>query len=330
MPIYIYTFILSILLMFLFVPLSIKIGYKYDILDKIEPKKEDEEEDQKARKKVHSKITPRTGGIAIFLSFWLSIFITIIFNKQLVGIGFSKQILGILLGSLFLFIFMLYDDKYDLSPKFKLIVQFIAASIPIFFGVKINFISNIFTNKYYAIGIWGIPLTIVWCVALVNALNLIDGLDGLAAGIAAIASMGIVLISLSRGLALATTFGISVVACCLVFLRYNFYPSKIILGDNGAQFLGYIVAMIAVLGGLKTSTSVIIVASGLAFGLPIFDIIFSITTRLKKKTPIYKADLENIHYQLYKRGWSQKRIAILFYLVTFLLFIIPYFIFFYK
>jgi UDP-GlcNAc:undecaprenyl-phosphate GlcNAc-1-phosphate transferase len=120
------------------------------------------------------------------------------------------------------------------------------------------------------------------------------------------------------------------VAVCLVFLRYNFYPSKIILGDNGAQFLGYIVAMIAVLGGLKTSTSVIIAASALAFGLPIFDIIFSIMTRIKKRTPIYKADLENIHYQLYKRGWSQRRIAILFYLVTVLLFIIPYLIFFNK
>ncbi len=321
MPIYIYTFVYSVLFMLIFVPLAIKVGFKFNILDKISEEDElslSSNETTEKRKKLHTKTTPRTGGIAVFISFWLSIAL---------AIGFSREIFGIFLGSLLLFLVMLYDDKFDLSPKVKFIAQVLAASIPIFFGVKINFLSAIFLPKYYVIGFWGIPLTILWCVALVNALNWIDGLDGLASGIAAIASLGIVMISLNRGIIVTATFGLALAGVCLTFLRYNFYPAKIFLGDNGAQFLGYIIAMIAVWGGLKTSTSVIIIASVLALGVPIFDVIFSILTRIRKKKPIYEADLENIHYQLHRRGWGQRRIAILFYTVTILLCIIPYFIF---
>lgn len=318
MPIYIYSFIYSVLLMLFTVPLAIKIGFKFDILDKVEVEKEKSDKNKEIREKLHTKTTPRTGGIAVFISFWLSI---------ILAIGFSKEILGIFLGSLFLFSVMLYDDKFDLSPKIKFIAQVIAASIPIFFGVKINFLSAIFSKQYYAIGLWGIPLTILWSVALVNALNWIDGLDGLASGIAAIASLGIVMISLNKGLIVAATLGLSLAGVCLIFLRYNFYPAKIFLGDCGAQFLGYIISMIAILGGLKTSTSIIIVVSTIALGVPIFDVIFSIFTRIKKGKPIYKADLENIHYQLHRKGWSQQRIAFLFYAVTLLLCILPYFIF---
>lgn len=321
MPIYIYTFIYAVLFMLLFVPLAIKAGFKYNILDKVQTDDESTNIANEAtdkRKKMHKNTTPRTGGIAVFISFWLSIVLTI---------GFSKEITGIFLGSLFLFLVMLYDDKFDLSPKVKFIAQIIAASIPIFFGIRINFLSAIFIPKYYAIGYWGIPLTIIWCVALVNALNWIDGLDGLASGIAAIASLGIVMISLNRGLIVTATFGLALAGICLTFLRYNFYPAKIFLGDSGAQFMGYIIAMLAVWGGLKTSTSVIIIASVLALGVPIFDVFFSIFTRIRKGKPIYEADLENIHYQLHRRGWGQRKIAILFYTVTLLLCIIPYFIF---
>lgn len=319
MPIYVYSFIYSILLMLFLMPFAIKAGFKFNILDKITSKGDEKSFDKKdVREKLHEKTTPRTGGIAVFISFWLSIILTI---------GFSREILGIFLGSLLLFVVMLYDDRFDLSPKIKFIAQIISASIPIFFGVKINFLSAIFSKQYYAIGLWGIPLTILWCVALVNALNLIDGLDGLAAGIAAIASLGIVVFSLSRGMTVAATMGLSLSGICLIFLRYNFYPAKIFLGDSGAQFLGYIIAMIAVWGGLKTSTSVIIIVSALALGVPIFDVVFSIFTRIRKRKPIYEADLENIHYQLHRRGWGQRRIAFLFYIVTLFLCIIPYFIF---
>jgi len=302
--------------MLFFVPLAIKAGFKFGILDKVIEEKSFYNHEK--REKLHERTTPRTGGIAVFISFWLSITLSI---------GLSREIFGIFLGSLFLFLVMLFDDKFNLSPAIKFIAQAIAASVPIIFGVKINFLSAIFTRQYYAIGFWGIPLTIIWCVALVNALNWIDGLDGLAAGIAAIASLGIVMISLNKGMIVAATMGLALSGICLTFLRYNFYPAKIFLGDNGSQFLGYIIAMIAIWGGLKTSTSVIIIASTLAVGVPIFDVIFSIFTRIKKRKPIYKADLENIHYQLHRKGWGQRRIAILFYTVTLFLCLIPYFIF---
>jgi UDP-GlcNAc:undecaprenyl-phosphate GlcNAc-1-phosphate transferase len=160
-----------------------------------------------------------------------------------------------------------------------------------------------------------------------NALNLIDGLDGLAGGIAGIASLGIVMVALMKGgLTIAAVFGMALVGVCLIFLRYNFHPASIFLGDSGANFLGFMIAMISTWGGLKTSTSIILIITFLAIGVPFFDIFFSIMTRIRKKKKVYEADLENIHYQLHRRGWGQRRIAFLFYSITLLLCIIPIFL----
>lgn len=318
MPLYFFAFLYAVLAMFIFVPFAKKIGYRLDIIDKVNNDSTEEPTfgDSDNRTKIHKKATPRTGGIALFLSFWTAI---------ILSIGFSKEVFGIFLGSLLIFIIMLIDDKFCLKPQIKLLGQFMASVVPILYGVKINFINNPITGQYFAIGWIGIPFTMIWCVAFMNALNLIDGLDGLAGGIAGIASLGMVVVSLMKGMTTTAIFGMAIVGICLIFLRYNFHPASIFMGDSGANFLGYMIAMISVWGGLKTSTSAILAISFLAIGVPFFDIFFSIVTRLRKKKKIYEADLENIHYQLHRKGWGQRRIAFLFYCITILLCIIPIF-----
>jgi UDP-GlcNAc:undecaprenyl-phosphate/decaprenyl-phosphate GlcNAc-1-phosphate transferase len=314
MPLYFFSFFYAVMAMAFMVPLAIKLGFRFGIVDHA-PCKNTGDSEKPERVKIHCKTTPRSGGIAIFTSFWLAIFLSI---------GFNQQIIGIFLGSLIVFGVMLVDDRSNLRPAVKLLAQIIAATVPVFFGVRVYFLSNVFSNTYIAIGWLGIPFTIFWAVGFMNALNLIDGMDGLASGIAGIASLGIVFLSISRMMPVAAIFGMALVGVCLVFLKYNFHPARIFLGDSGAHLLGYLIAMISIWSGLKTTTSVILIASFIALGVPIFDIFFSIFIRMKKRKKVYEADLENIHYQLHRKGWGQRRIAFFFYSITLLLCLVPY------
>jgi len=317
MPLYWFSFLYAVILTWWFIPYCRQLGFRFSIVDGIKAGAEQNQKissEPENRQKIHQKATPRTGGIAIFFGFWCSI---------VLSIGLSFEMVGIFLGSLMIFIVMLLDDRFGLKPSVKLLGQILTSIIPILFGVRIYFISNPLIGKFFAIGWLGIPLTIFWCVAFMNALNLIDGLDGLAGGIAAIAGVGIVIVSILKGVMITAIFGMAMVGACLAFLRFNFHPATIFLGDNGAHFLGYLIAMISIWGGLKTSTGIILIASVIAIGVPAFDVVYSSVTRLRKRKKFYEADLENIHYQLHRKGWGQRRIAVLFYIITFLLCMVP-------
>lgn len=317
MPLYWFSFFYAVILTWWFIPYCRQIGFRFSIVDGVKTgavQNQKISSEPENRQKIHQKVTPRTGGIAIFFGFWCAI---------VLSIGLSFEMVGIFLGSLMVFIVMLLDDRFGLKPSVKLLGQILASIIPILFGVRIYFISNPLIGKFFVIGWLGIPLTIFWCVAFMNALNLIDGLDGLAGGIAAIAGVGIVIVSILKGVMITAIFGMAMVGACLAFLRFNFHPATIFLGDNGAHFLGYLIAMISIWGGLKTSTGIILIASVIAIGVPAFDVVYSSVTRLRKGKKFYEADLENIHYQLHRRGWGQRRIAVLFYIITFLLCMVP-------
>ncbi|MDD4614329.1 MAG: MraY family glycosyltransferase [Caldisericia bacterium] len=306
-------FSMATLLTLLLVPHFRTIGLRLRIVDNPSIKEKDKQGN--CREKLHTKITPLTGGIALFVSFWTAVFITLEINQQ---------IAGIFLGSLFIVVVMALDDVYDLKPGIKLIAQCIAATIPIFFGVQIRYISNPSTGNYFDIGFWGVIFSIFWSVAFMNAMNLIDGLDGLATGIAGIAFLAMFVVAVLSGFVIPSFFAIALAGCCFAFLRYNFYPASIFLGDCGAHFLGYMIGAISIWAGLKATSGVVLLIALVGFGIPIFDVFFSIITRSRKGKKIYEADLENIHYQLHrKKGWGQRRIALVFYAITALLCLIP-------
>ncbi|MCK5849002.1 MAG: undecaprenyl/decaprenyl-phosphate alpha-N-acetylglucosaminyl 1-phosphate transferase [Caldisericia bacterium] len=313
MKMFIQIVLIATISVLVFIPIFRKLGVKYGIVDN--PLKIEKDRNGNTRKKLHKSITPLTGGLALFVSFWIAAFFTI---------GINTQIIGIFLGSLFIVVIMGIDDKYDLRPGVKLLAQFIAAGIPILFGVQIRYISNPSTGIYFDIGLWGVLFSLIWCVAFMNAMNLIDGLDGLASGIAGIAGLAMFTVAYLSGFTIAALLAVALSATSFAFLKFNFYPASIFLGDSGAHFLGYMIAMISIWAGLKTTSSIILLIALVGFGIPIFDVIFSSVTRARKGKKIYEADLENIHYQLHqKKGWGQRRIAVVFYLITAVLCLIP-------
>ena len=257
---------------------------------------------------IHKKVTPKLGGIAIYFGFLL--------GYMLFG-SHSEQMNSILIGSFIILLTGIIDDITPLKPSTKFIGQLIAASIVTFYG-------GILLSKINAFGIridFGILsylLTIFFIVGCINCLNLIDGLDGLSGGISSIYFLMVGIIATIQG-----KFGLDFVltfvmlGSTLGFLVYNFYPAKIFAGDSGSNFLGFIIAIIALLG-FKNVTLTSLIVPLLLIAIPILDTVFAIIRRTIKGEPISKADNYHIHHQLLNRKLSVKQTVLIIYLVDIL------------
>lgn len=248
-------------------------------------------------RRINKKAVPTLGGIAIYLGFLIPIILNMPLNKRLIGI---------LLGGTFILLIGIIDDLYELSPSWKLTGQILAACILLFFGIKIEFITNPFGGMLY-LGYWGVPLTLFWVVGITNTVNLVDGLDGLAAGISAIAAFILFLVALQEGQTFSAILALTLASSSLGFLRFNFNPADIFMGDTGAMFLGYMLAAISVSGALKSAATVTLVVPVLALGVPIFDTIFAIIRRIHNGKPIGEADNGHIHHRLLALGMNQRQ-----------------------
>ncbi len=292
-------FLIGFFLSSIFTPFAISLGKRFKILD--QPK------DKEGRDKVHKIPTPRTGGIALFAP----ILVTFLLIRK-----FSNPLLGLFIGSTIIFIGMSFDDKFNLTVLQKFMIQFIAATVVILFGVKFDFITNPFTHKIMYLGWGGIVLTFIWIVGVTNALNFIDGLDGLAAGVGAISSVTLTIVAVYKGdLALALLL-LSLSGSLIAFLIYNFHPARIFLGDSGAELLGFVLATISVIGAYKTATFITMSIPILTLGIPITEVFTSVIRRAKEEVSPFHYDTDHIHYKLLKKGWSQRKIAVFYYLVT--------------
>lgn len=264
----------------------------------------------KDERRMHKRPIPTIGGLAIFVSFVLvSLFVC----------QPSRQFLGMLAGALVIVVLGVVDDKYDLNAKLKLLVQIIAAAIPVSQGVVIRYISHPFGFlgvPYLSLGVMSVPVTIFWIVAIVNAVNFIDGLDGLSVGVCSISSlsMGIIALMLGQGneaVILATLLG-----ACLGFLPYNFNPAKIFMGDTGATFLGFMLACMAVSGLFKLYAVISFVVPILVLGVPLFDICFACIRRLCHHVSPMHADRSHIHHRLIDSGFNQRQSVLILYVVA--------------
>jgi UDP-GlcNAc:undecaprenyl-phosphate GlcNAc-1-phosphate transferase len=285
-----------------FTPISIYIGKKLRIMDK--PK------DGNGRDKIHEHYIPRTGGLSIYLS--------LIFIFFIIG-NFSTQVLGIIIGSSIVFFGMLLDDKRGLSVLQKFIIQFTAAFVVIFTGTNFLSIGNPISGGMLRLGWVGIIFTLLWIVGITNAVNIIDGLDGLASGVVMISSIAIALVAMFKGDLALSLLLLGIGGTLVAFLIYNFHPARIFLGDSGAELLGFLLAVISVAGAYKTATLLSVAVPLFTLGIPITEVFTSILRRLKAGSSPFKYDTEHIHYILLKKGWSQKRIALTYYFVTFFL-----------
>src|SRR5882762_1839559 len=241
---------------------------------------------------------PRLGGLALFLG---------IFVPALAFLPFNRDTRGLLLGAAVAVTVGAIDDFRGLRWFEKLGGQVLAAAVPTWFGVWVDRFTFPFLGIHSLSASVGIPLTIIWIVAIMNMVNFLDGLDGLAAGVAAIAGLTFAVIALSLAKPDAAILSAIVFGACVGFLRHNFYPARIFMGDSGALLLGFVLATISVQFLLKTAAIASLFFPLLVLAIPILDTSFVIAKRIKYRQPVFVGDLTHLHHRLLNIGFSERR-----------------------
>lgn len=263
--------------------------------------------DRPDSRKVHSRVMPRLGGLAIFLAFVISV---LLLMRPL-----SAASKGLLAGATVIVAVGILDDLFSLSPLVKLAGQIGAAIVAVLFGIRIEFLTNPF-DSYIPTGIISVPLTIFWIVGVTNAVNLIDGLDGLAAGVSVLASLTLSLVAASAGRSEVAALALALAGSGVGFLFYNFHPARIFMGDTGSMFLGFTLATLSVAGYLKGAAFLSLVIPVFILAIPILDTLFAIVRRFLNRQPIFKPDKEHLHHKLLSLGLSHRQAVLLIYLLT--------------
>ena len=274
-------------------------------------------DDPQDDRRVHTIAIPRLGGVAIFLSVSAALaFLSLMDNLITQAIkAEGSQVLVVILPATLVFFFGVYDDIRGSNARLKFAVLGLAGALFYFLGGSINAISIPFVGSVSLPPVLAFPATILWVVGISNAFNLIDGIDGLASGAALFASLVTLAVSLLLGNTLVTVCAIALSGALIGFLRYNFNPASIFLGDSGSLFIGFILAALSAQRGQKASTAVAVVIPLMAFGLPVIDTGFAIARRFISGKPVFQGDREHIHHMLLARGWSQRRTVFVLYAV---------------
>ncbi len=302
MPIYIWAFAVAMIVALLVTPLVILLAEKTGAMD------------APNARKVHKKPIPRIGGLAIYAGFMAAI----IFVAAKFGLDGEqvKETVGLILSGSLIVAVGLIDDYKNLPAKVKLLGQILAAAVLVLgFDVRIDFVTDPFGDYIY-LEWFAIPATMFWLVGLTNTVNLIDGLDGLAAGVAAIASFTILLIALEQNFILVAVMTAALAGAAVGFLKYNFHPARIFMGDTGSMFLGFMLAGISVTGAVKSVATIALIVPIFALGLPILDTTFAIVRRLRGGVPIFKPDKGHLHHRLLGVGFTQCQAVLLMYVIS--------------
>lgn len=304
---YLLSFIVAFMISFFTTPLARKLAFKIGAVDI--PKDE---------RRMHKKPIPRLGGIAIVTGFFVSIgFILLSSLIENGSLTLDRRILGFFAGLVIIVILGIVDDIKELKAGIKFVIQIAAACCVAFTGTSIQEITNPFSvTGMTSLGVFSIPITVIWIVGVTNAMNFIDGLDGLAAGVASIASLSLLFISVFAGQSGAVVLTAALAGACLGFLPFNFNPAKIFMGDTGSTFLGFALGCISILGLIKSYAAIAIAVPLLVLGLPIFDTAFAIFRRIANGKSIMQADRGHLHHRLIDMGFSQRQTVIALYILS--------------
>lgn len=270
--------------------------------------------DKPDARKVHKTPIPRIGGVGIFLAFILAM-ITVAILANL-GRENLHEIRGLLISGTLMFIVGIVDDYKNLPAKVKLCGQILAATVLVVgYDVRVDFVTVPFGDYLYLEWL-AIPATIFWLVGLTNTVNLIDGLDGLAAGVCAIAASTIFLVAMEQNYFIITILTAALSGAAFGFLFYNTNPARIFMGDSGSLFLGFMLAGISIIGVMKSAATIALTVPILALGIPILDTIFAILRRYLGGQPIFKPDKGHLHHRLLRMGFTQRQAVFLMYVIT--------------
>ena len=287
--------VITMLISLMITPIVIAISKKLNIVDKPN------------FRKVHTQPVSVLGGTVILFSFLIGIWISH---------PMEREIKPLIIGSFIMYVVGLIDDICDLKPLLKLLGQVVAASVIVFYGITIDFISFPMGPTIH-FGFLSIPITIIWIVAITNAINLIDGLDGLASGVSIIALLTIAFIAILQGNIFITMICSVLIGSLLGFLFFNFHPAKIFLGDSGALMIGFIIGFVSLLG-FKNITFISLFFPIIILAVPFIDTLFAMIRRVKKGQHIMQADKSHLHHKLLALGYSHRQTVLLIYSIAIL------------
>ncbi len=288
---YIEVGILAFMVSYILTPYMAHVGKKQNMVD------------MPGHRKIHEEAIPNLGGIVIFFGFLLSL----LFVVQIEG-----QVKALLIGGVIILLLGVVDDIVDLAPKHKFIIQTIPAIVVIIYNSDL--INSFIVNQLRSFDLLGYllyPVLIFWMVGVTNSINIIDGLDGLACGVSLIALVTFLILGLRQNLETLSLISIALAGSMLAFLRFNFNPAKIFLGDSGSTFAGFILASVGALWVLNSGNALFIFIPIVILALPIFDTLFAIWRRYRGHHPIFLADKEHLHHRLLARGITHKNVVII-------------------
>jgi UDP-GlcNAc:undecaprenyl-phosphate/decaprenyl-phosphate GlcNAc-1-phosphate transferase len=285
--------------------------------------------DRPGGRHIHRVPVPRLGGLAIYLAFVAAVLvglpverpIHVAFESHRITIvvpylpAIDRPIVALLLGATLITLVGAFDDIRGTRPLVKLVGQIAAAAVLLPFGVGMDVLTNPLGGMFF-VGPLGAIVTVVWIVALCNVMNLIDGVDGLASGIAAIAGTTLLIASYHRGDVGTAILAAALAGGALGFIPYNFNPARIFLGDTGSMLLGYLLGALSVLGTYKSYTALSLLVALAALGVPVTDTAFAIARRWRNRRPIFEADTQHLHHRLLARGLTPRQTTAVLYLVT--------------
>ena len=288
---YIEVGVIAFIVSYILTPYMARIGKKQNMVD------------IPGHRKIHEEAIPNLGGIVIFFGFLLSL----LFVIQIEG-----QFRALLIGGVIILLLGVVDDIANLSPKHKFVIQMIPALIVIIYNSDL--INNFIVNQLKSFDLLGYllyPILIFWIVGVTNSINLIDGLDGLACGVSLIALVTFLILGLRQNLEALSLISIALAGSMLAFLRFNFYPAKIFLGDSGSTFAGFMLASVGALWVLNSGNASFIFIPIIILAIPIVDTLFAIWRRYRGHHPIFQADKGHLHHRLLARGISHKSIVLI-------------------
>ncbi len=318
MKTYFISFLISFLYLIIVTPLLIKVGIKYGIVDKV------------SRRTIHRGLIPRIGGVGIATGTLLPIMLLFFYDNDVSKLLYNPPTNAhvIVLGGLMIGLLGLIDDIKGVKAKHKLFFQ-IALSVFVYYnGFDISALSTPF--GVIDLGIMGPPITVLWIVGIINAFNLIDGVDGLSSGVSFFACITIMTLSIVNGHVFVATVSAALAGAVVGFLVYNFNPAKIFMGDAGSMFIGYILAVISLKNQSKGHTVVSFLIPVIAMGLPILDTILAFLRRYLRKQSVFQADSQHIHHLLLSKGWTQKKVVVVLYGISVLFTILAMLLIFQK
>jgi len=283
--------VIAFIVSYILTPYMARVGKKQDMVD------------IPGHRKIHEEAIPNLGGIVIFFGFLLSL---------LLVVSIEGQVKALLIGGVIILLLGVVDDIVNLSPKHKFIIQMIPALIVVVYSSDL--INSFIVNQLKSLDLLGYllyPILIFWIVGITNSINLIDGLDGLACGVSLIALVAFLILGLRQNLETLSLISIALAGSILAFLRFNFYPAKMFLGDSGSTFAGFMLASVGALWVLNSGNAFFILIPIIVLALPIFDTLFAIWRRYRSHHPIFQADKGHLHHRLLARGIAHKNVVLI-------------------